>query len=391
MKPVSEETLAHCLDLLAEGDTIEQILERYPEQQAALRPFLKTAVQLSTLATHPTVAAKERSSQAMLRTAAGMRSAGRPRPSIAFIVRRLLTPVASFALLLFLVGGLALIVSASSLPGDGLYGAKRLVETIRLSPLASPETRASLLESFNEERIREVKALLRAGRDAEVEYEGTIGEVAAGYLMVASIRVEIGDETKIDGSPQVGALAQVRGRTRSGTLTATTIVVLAEPVLDADDQSERDPENAPVATMTPEPTATTPALPGATGETSVPSQPPTETPIPLATPEAGLDSTPEPIPTTPITTPGDDDNENDAGGNENEAEANDNGDDDDLNGNDDSDLNDNDDDNANDDESDDEEDEPDNDNDEEEEEDDEDDEDENDSSGSGNGNDNESP
>ena len=228
MSTVSEETLSGCLELLSQGLTIEQIMARYPDQGEALRPLLETAVQLSKLATRPTLAAKERSSRAMLHRAAEMRTARRSPAPIRLMLRRLLMPVGSFAAVLFLIGAMLLIKSASSVPGDGLYGAKQLVERARLAPVADPEARSALLEAFNQERIREVEVLLRSGRDAEVRFQGVIGEITPDHWTVAGLRLEVSDETTIDGDPHSDAVAQAYGRTHEGKLTALLIVVEAD-------------------------------------------------------------------------------------------------------------------------------------------------------------------
>lgn len=50
MNDVPEGVLQECLDLMERGESIEQIIARYPEMTAGLRPFLETAVQLAGLA-----------------------------------------------------------------------------------------------------------------------------------------------------------------------------------------------------------------------------------------------------------------------------------------------------------------------------------------------------
>jgi len=320
MSTVSEEILADCLELLSDGLTADQILARYPDHQEALRPFLETAVQLTKLATQPTLAAKERSRQAMLRRAAEMRTVRRARPSIWSGLQRLLLPVGSLAAVLFLIGAVVLIISASSVPGDGLYGAKRLVERARLAPLANPEARKALLETFNQERIREVEALLRSDRAADVQFEGAIEEITADYWTVAGIRVEITAETIIDGSPRSGAEAKIEGRTGSGKLAAARIIVAADdlPVEDDSPDPELEPEISPTATMTPKasatmtptttatPTPTAPVAAETPPSSTLPVSPPTDTPVPPAPPPGNEN--------------GSDDQTNDNGGNENEGE-----------------------------------------------------------------------
>lgn len=50
MNDVPETALHESLDLLEQGESIEQILLRYPNVVDGLRPFLETAAKLVTLA-----------------------------------------------------------------------------------------------------------------------------------------------------------------------------------------------------------------------------------------------------------------------------------------------------------------------------------------------------
>jgi len=393
VKELSERRLAECLDLLEHGLTVEQILSRFPDQKETLRPFLETAIRLSKLATLPTLGAKHQSGQAMLRAAADMQPARAMSPPLWIGLKRLLMPVTSFAVVLLLIGATLLIASASALPGYGLYGAKQFVEEIRLSSASDDAARSALHAAFNQERIREVEALLRSGLDAEVRFQGPIGEIGQDRWAVADILVGVSDETIIEGRPQRAAVAQVHGRTHDGRLAAIRLVVETE--------EEPLPEPLPEASSTATPTATAPATPTASSTA-------TSSPVSTSTPTPHDDDANE-------TENGGDENENDDGGNQNEdaenenegdensneedeGNVNDNGSDD-GNENEDDDSNENDDDDASDNEDDDgneneDEDEDDTNEDEEANENEEDgseneaEENENDSSGSGNGNEN---
>lgn len=77
MDAVFEAKLIECLDALANGEAVETILRRYPDDAAALRPMLETARQLSHMSVGYSVAAQRTSRQAFLEKAARLR--GRPR------------------------------------------------------------------------------------------------------------------------------------------------------------------------------------------------------------------------------------------------------------------------------------------------------------------------
>jgi hypothetical protein len=336
MNNVPEAVLQESLDFMEQGESIEQILARYPEMAKELRPFLNTAVQLTTLAPQPSLAAKQQSQQAFLAHAASLKT--EPiQPSPWYRLRRLLLPLVSLAVVLILFSTAAVFVSTSAIPGDALYPVKRLVEDIRLNQTNNPETAVALVEQYRQERIREVQALLRTGRSAEVTFDGEIEAIQPEEWMVAAINVMLDAETSVEGRPQVGELARVNGRTEDGVLTASTIEVLTS----SPDPPEPEPTALPTQIILPTETATATVRP-----TNQPTKEPTPEPTPsqtaTPTPWPTATITPSPLPTAvpspqPTATPPDD---NDNDNNDNDDNDNDN-DDNDNNDNDDNDNNDN--------------------------------------------------
>lgn len=321
---MSETILIECLDYLEQGDALPEILARYPEHAAELRPFLEIAAMLPQLASQPTLAAKNSSRDAFLAQAAAMKAS--PRTAVSFWqrLRRVLAPVAALALILLLLSAALIPVSAAALPGDTLYGAKLFVEEVQLRLTSDAEAMARLADQFREERIREVESLLRAGRSADVGFEGRIEALGVTSWTVAGLQVLLQDSTVIEGTPREGALAQVYGRTDGGQLLGERLIVLT---------GSRLPDVIPDATPTPTVTAT--PEPSVIAE---PSVTPTPTATPSATPEATLTLSPTAVPTetsgaappaTPQPPPPDDGNSNDDGANDNGGDKNDNDDGDD--------------------------------------------------------------
>jgi hypothetical protein len=269
MDAALEAKLIESLSALEAGESIEDILSRYPEHAARLRPLLETAAALPALRMEPSLEAKSRSREAFLALAAALQGSARPRRA-RFFSRPLMT-FASLALALIIVAGGALAASASALPGDPLYGVKRAVENARLSLASSLSGRGALAAQFEQERISEIAALLDAGREAEVEFTGIIESIQPDAWLVAGLVVRTNEGTRIDGSPQVGLRAQVQGRTLDGMLIATAIVV--EP------GAGPTPEPEPRPTATPKPEVT----PSPTG-TPTRTLAPTRTPTPTGTP-----------------------------------------------------------------------------------------------------------
>ncbi|MBK7893527.1 MAG: hypothetical protein IPJ90_01225 [Anaerolineaceae bacterium] len=261
MNDVSESVLQESLDLLEQGLPIEQILARYPDHVAALRPFLQTALQLATVAPQPSLAAKQRSQKAFLAHAESLKVTP-VQPSAWYRLRQILLPLVSLAAVVILFGATAVSVSGSAIPGDTLYTVKRLVEDVRLNGADDPETAVALVESYRQERIREVQTLLRTGRAAEASFEGEVQALQTDQWTVAEIDIQLNAATRITGQPRLGELARVNGRTENGVFTAETIEILTGSV--AEPEQEPTPEPSPpaapsataTATLTPTPAPT---------------------------------------------------------------------------------------------------------------------------------------
>lgn len=341
MNDVPEGVLQECLDLMERGESIEQIIARYPEMAAGLRPFLETAVQLAGLAPQPSLAAKQKSQKAFLTHAQSLKVTP-VQPSRWYRLRQVLLPLASLALVLILFTITAVSVSASAIPGDALYSVKRLVETVRLNQANDPETAVALMEANRQERVREVQTLLRTGRSADVEFKGTIEAMQTTQWTVATINVTLDDQTFIDGKPQLGELARVNGRTAKGAFIANTIQILTGSTTPVGPTPTPSPLPTLTATLEPtlEPTAEPTLEPSMTATRKPTSTAPvtataTITPSPTATHTPTLVPTAVsyPAPTSPPPANDNDGNSND--GNDNDGNSNHNGENEnDNNGND---------------------------------------------------------
>ena len=78
---------------------------------------------------------------------------------------------------------------------------------------SDPEQILTLSEQFQQERLREIEALLLAGRTADVLFEGEIEAIGPAEWSLPACLLQIDSETVIEGTPQVGELARVDGRT----------------------------------------------------------------------------------------------------------------------------------------------------------------------------------
>ena len=343
MNDVPEIVLHECLVFMEQGESIEQIVARYPALAAEIRPFLETTAQLATFAPQPSLAAKQSSQKAFLAHAASLK-VPTVRPSAWYRLQRALLPLVSLAVVLILFAITAVSVSASAIPGDALYPVKRLVETVRLNQTDDPVAAAGLLEQYRQERIREVQDLLRTRRSAEVTFVGEVEAIQPDVWRVAAIQVTLNAQTNITGQQQVGEMARVNGRTAEGVLLANTIEILTNaatpPELEVTPEPILSPTATPTATATVTSTVEVTITPTADiTSTATPTLQPTATSTPSPTPTATASPTPtataSPTPTMPPVNDNDsNDNDDDSNDNDNDGGSNDN-DNDNSNSNDD--------------------------------------------------------
>lgn len=264
-----EAKFIECLSALDQGEAIDQILARYPDDAAKLRPLLITAQSIPALRMEPSEAVKMKSRDAFLQQAAALRQS--KRRAIGF-VPRFVTSLTAAIMIIAIVGVGAIAASGSALPGDPLYGLKRTIETARLALSPDDSTRGALAAQFDQTRVSEVKALITASRSTHVEFGGTIESIKNNTWLVAGITVLLNSSTSVTGTPLTGSRAQVIGTSSSNGVAATSITI---------DANTPAPTPTPAPSPTIEPTPTpivTPTL------TITPTQPITPTIAPTPTP-----------------------------------------------------------------------------------------------------------
>ena len=247
--------LIECLSLLDEGEPIERILARFPEDAQRLRPLLETAGLLPSLALEPTDSARLTSRRAFLNQGAALREQRQQRWG--WLPQRHIFTLASVLVVFLLLGG-AGVAAQSALPNSMLYPFKRAIEGTELL-LASPGQQATLSASFAQRRRDEISALLAGGGTADVSFTGPIEAIAGNRWQVGGLSIQITPATAITGTPLIGAQASVQGHVANGQFVASFVTM--------DDGS----------TPAPLPTATASATPAPT-QTAMPTQPPTALP-----------------------------------------------------------------------------------------------------------------
>ncbi|GIL14246.1 MAG: hypothetical protein BroJett038_29660 [Chloroflexota bacterium] len=296
--------LTDCLDAVTSGRlTIAECLERYPDFADELKPALQVGL-LTARLKKPEMSAEAASTlEARLRAA----MEAPPSPPLRLIhlppaLGRLAAAVLIVAALAFGGGGLVS-ASASSLPGDPLYGLKRLWEAIilALSPLTG--SLDDLWLSVVETRLDEVEALAAADRlmpealddlyraMAQAILHADADSQARALQVLAETRASLSHAAPPPGGETIhrALLDWIAPQVESGQLLPPTSV---EP-----------PQNIPPA-ATPAGTLTT--VPMATDTPTTPTLTPTETltaaPTGTDTPTATFTRTPTPS-RTPTLTP----------------------------------------------------------------------------------------
>jgi len=155
---------------------------------------------------------------------------------------KLLPRMAIYLVITILIGGFFTVnASASSLPGDVLYGLKLNWEQTQLALAFSDERELELEEEFELERLSEVESLLSEGREEDVEFYGVIEEMGDSFWIVSGVTLSVGPETEIIGALEIGDLVKVEAVTQEdGSLFALEIYLDGESDDDLDDDSDDD-------------------------------------------------------------------------------------------------------------------------------------------------------
>lgn len=304
-----DDKLEDALAMLAAGLPLEEVLAGAGSDAAWLRPLLQTATDIQQLQADITLPPPDASLQRLLNH--GQQLAAEPPPAgwretlgnlfsgkykLAFTGTAAVVMAAAL-LVVFLAGGLlggGLVLAAeNSLPGQPLYGVKRLGETLRLTLAQDSVRQAQLLDSFNQRRWEEAQLLLRQNSRAEITLTGVIESVTDKGVVVNNLLIQIGPDATTGGQLTVGAQIRVTGTTQPPDKLVAASVTVIQPA-------------PPQPTPTPSPTATvTPPAPSATATSEGESKsdtiqlPPTDTPTATAT----ATQTPPPPTATPTATP----------------------------------------------------------------------------------------
>lgn len=234
-----ETILDESISALQAGVPIEEILAETPRYASELRPLLYAAALLAdpdpTLMPEETktilrteymqqVEALETTSPPLLER---LRAVGRiikRRLTRRALFNDLMTVTITMLLTLLMLGLLINHLAQDTIPGDFLYGAKRISENMQLSLAMDEARQTELAEQFNQRRLAEIEQLIEANRAAVVRFWGPLETRGDNLWIVAGHTIFVPDDVIIEGEPQQGDTVQVIGLLKSNNvLVADTI------------------------------------------------------------------------------------------------------------------------------------------------------------------------
>lgn len=272
-----------CITRLNDGESLEVCLRAYPQFAAELRPMLLAGQVVQRARINPIeVQAAQARARARVLTALQQPAVyRRPTPIRAYF--RLATLAASFLLIFSVLLGGAAVAAESSLPGDPLYGYKRLTEQVRLS---LPGDQAGLQAQFAQRRIDEIRQLQAIFRAEDVDFTGLVEAINGTRWQVAGLQLTVPDNIPGAQGILLSDLVAVHAHTTAGSELIAQRITLIEA---GDEPPAPTPSSVPTLrptvtqTVTLTPTASpTPTPPPPTLTATLPS--PTATATPQAQP-----------------------------------------------------------------------------------------------------------
>jgi len=319
-----EHALNECLSQLNTGELgLEEVLARYPEHEAELRPLLRTAMLVRQVPQAvPSPQAKAAGRQRLLAAVARKRREKvQARPgllrrlgqSAAILVQPLVQPqrqplrlaqaIAVLLVIVSLISAGTVAVAAGSLPDSPLYPIKLTTERVQLALTTTPAGKARLHITYSERRLQEARTLWEAGKGLSeatvqaIKSENVAARTAIGRASEQE-RPNLWADFALLTEKQQKALEEMKSKVPPSDLEAI------EEALEAIEEHQSVATEAMTALLTPTPAprpTDTPAV-YVYAETLTPG--PTATPVlPTFTPTPVRTVTPAPPTATPVPTP----------------------------------------------------------------------------------------
>jgi len=166
-----EEVLSECIDRLLQGESVEQCLQRYPEQAAELEPLLRVGLatrRAVSVEPRPEFKAQTRYQVSSLLHQRQQKRRGERLPILGWLPRW--ATAAVVVVLVFLVAGGGTVAAASdSMPGDTLYSVKLATEHVQLFFTFSDAGKAKLYAKLAERRMQEMEQIAEQADHETIE------------------------------------------------------------------------------------------------------------------------------------------------------------------------------------------------------------------------------
>ena len=205
-----------CLEHLLTGqETIEQCLQRYPAYAKELEPLLRTVVLMHKVA--DVKPSEEFRARARYQMQLKMAQAESPKKRMTRVMPRWAVAVCT-AMLVFVLGGSAVLASKKVMPGNLLYAVKLTTENLQVRLAGSEESKTELYVAMSNERIAEMDWMVNNNKTQNLQaaaqrlnnYYTSIGEIA------------MTGETKTAFSSSAAASAGPIATPSATTMVATT-------------------------------------------------------------------------------------------------------------------------------------------------------------------------
>ena len=217
-----------CLEYLLTGqETIEQCLQRYPAYAKELEPLLRTVVLMHKVA--DVKPSEEFRARARYQMQLKMARAGSPKTRMARVMPRWAI-AACTAMLVFVLGGGAVLASQNVMPGNLLYAVKLTTENLQVRLAGSTDSKTEQYIAMANARISEMAWLVNNNKTQNLQ--AAAQRLNNYYSSIGELAMTGGTKTAFSSAAvPAGSLATPSATTTIGTTAVPTITTLiTEPV-----------------------------------------------------------------------------------------------------------------------------------------------------------------
>lgn len=203
--------LDECLErLLVRGETIEQCLQRYPEQAAELKPLLETALAAKKASAIQPQAEFKARARYQFREALQEAASPKRRPFFGWLPRW--ATVVTIVLIVLLAGGGTVAAAGNSMPDSPLYPVKLATEQVRLMLTTSQMSKIRLCARLADRRVAEIIYMADKGDVHQVELITQRLDERLAILAVLASALEAEEESPMLLAPSSEAMPSTGDR-----------------------------------------------------------------------------------------------------------------------------------------------------------------------------------